>query len=111
MARSMKNIQAEAQIDNTVTQSVDWGKAQRKAVRSFLKRANRDGIVITITKGDETITMGVRELNSLYRTLGVMSAQQRDYIGGIITLEELTPKLDTSYGYWSSDADDCSDAE
>lgn len=105
MARSLKSQQSQSQ--NETMQSIDWGKTQRKAVRSFLKRAKAVDIVITIN-GE---TVGSRELNALMRTLGIMSAQQRDYLEGTITLEELTNKLDVSFGYWANDDDDYSTAE
>ena len=102
MARTLKNTQ-----NDTTAQSIDWSKTQRKAVRSFLKRAKAADIVITIN-GE---TAGSRELNALIRTLGIMSAQQRDYLEGTITLEELTNKLDVSFGYWANNDDDYSTAE
>lgn len=105
MARTIKT-QTQAQNDTT-TQTIDWGKTQRKAVRSFLKRAKAANISIVI--GGEHA--GSRELNSLLRTLGIMSAQQRDYLEGTITLEELTNKLDVSFGYWANNDDDYSTAE
>lgn len=105
MARTLKSQTTQAQ--NDTAQSVDWGKTQRKAVRSFLKRAKAADIVITIN-GE---TAGSRELNALLRTLGIMTAQQRDYIEGTITLEELTEKLDTSFQYWTNNDDDYSTAE
>lgn len=106
MARTLKTQNTQAQNDTTA-QSIDWGKTQRKAVRSFLKRAKAADIIITIN-GE---TAGSRELNALMRTLGIMSAQQRDYLEGTITLEELTNKLDVSFGYWANDDDDYSTAE
>ena len=104
MARTLKNTQAQ---NDTTAQSIDWGKTQRKAVRSFLKRAKAANVTIVI--GGEQA--GARELNSLLRTLGIMTAQQRDYIEGTITLEELTEKLDTSFSYWINNDDDYSTAE
>ena len=102
MARMSKSQTQAQNINNT-----DWGKTQRKAVRSFLKRAKAANIIITIN-GE---TAGSRELNALVRTLGIMSAQQKDYIEGTITLEELQEKLDLSFSYWSNDEDDYSNAE
>ena len=104
MARTLKSQQSQSQ--NETMQSVDWGKTQRKAIRSFLKRAKAAGITIVI--GGEVA--GSRELNALLRTLGIMTAQQKDFVEGNITLEELVEKLDTSFSYWVND-DDYSTAE
>ena len=103
MARTLKSQQSQ----NTDTMTIDWGKTQRKAIRSFLKRAKAANITIVI--GGEQA--GARELNSLLRTLGIMTAQQKEYLEGGITLEELTNKLDVSFGYWANDEDDYSTAE
>jgi hypothetical protein len=104
MARTLKSQQSQSQNE---TANTDWTKFQRKAVRSFLKRAKAAGITIVIGGEDA----GARELNALMRTLGIMSAQQRDYIEGNLTLEELTNKLDVSFGYWANNDDDYSTAE
>lgn len=109
MARSMKNTQAEAQIDNTATatQNSDWGKYQRRAIRSFMKRAKAHHLTFTMTIQDgEPITMGVREMNSLFRSVGIMTLQQRDLAEGTLTTEETAEKHDTTFGYFTSDGDD-----
>lgn len=113
MARTLKTAQVEAQAQNDITNtaSTDWTKFQRKAVRSFLKRAKANGIVLVINGDDKSTVINARELNSLLRTIGIMSAQQRDYIEGKITLDELVDKLDTSFGYWLTEDDDYSNAE
>lgn len=103
----MARISRKSQQSQNDTQTIDWGKTQRKAVRSFLKRAKAANVTIVI--GGEQA--GARELNSLLRTLGIMTAQQKEYLEGSITLEELTNKLDVSFGYWANDEDDYSTAE
>lgn len=109
MARTPKSQQiAEAQSQNN---NADWGKYQRKAARSFLKRAKAHGIILTINGEDKTTVVNARELNNLLRTLGIMSSQQRDYAEGKISLEELVDKLDQGFSYWIAEDDDYSTAE
>lgn len=100
----------KAKAQNSTTAN-DWAKTQRKAVRSFLKRAQSHGIRFVIQTNDHETTVNAMELNSLLRTLGIMSAQQKEYLEGTITLEELVEKLDTSFSYWLSADDDYSNAE
>lgn len=108
MARTSTKTKAEAQNTNTAT---DWAKTQRKAVRSFLKRAQAHGVKFIIQANGQETTINAMELNSLIRTLGIMTAQQKEFLEGAISLEELVDKLDTSFGYWLSDDDDYSNAE
>lgn len=106
MARtSTKTAKAQNSTNN------DWTKTQRKAVRSFLKRAKANGISFVIHADDKETAINAREMNNLLRTLGIMTAQQKEYLEGTITLEELVNKLDTSFGYWLTEDDDYSNAE
>ena len=100
----------KAQVQND-TATNDWTKYQRKAVRSFLKRAKAHSITLTITADDKTTIVNARELNNLLRSLGIMTAQQREHAEGHTTLDELVDKLDTTFGYWLSEDDDYSNAE
>lgn len=110
MARTITKTQQSQNID-TNTASTDWTKFQRKAVRSFLKRAKAHGIVFVTNCDEKSTLVNAREMNNLLRTLGIMSAQQKDFVEGKITLDELVDKLDTSFGYWMAEDDDYSNAE
>lgn len=110
MARSMKNTQAEAQIDTTATQSVDWGKWQHHAARSIMKRLHGRNMSLVLTDEDGVVrVLNARDLVSLGKTLSITSARYRDYEAGTLSGEDYTTKTNESVGYFLT-SDDYSNA-
>lgn len=114
MARSMKNVVAEAQNDttNTATQSVDWGKCRFMASRSIQKRLQAQGLRYALVTDDGVIVQNLkaRDLSALGNTIGITSARYKDHEEGSMSAEDFSAKTDEAVRYLLADDNDCSSA-
>lgn len=115
MARSMKNVTAETQIDNataTATQNSDWGKYRFQACRSVLKRLHAQGYQLVMIAEDGTTVRncGARDLNALTTTVNITASRYKDYRDEVLTEEAFAEKTDQSVGYFLADSEDLTSA-